>query len=99
MYRDVHVRRVVTNALRLRSIDVLTAQKNGTSELDDNKFLDKATELSRVLVSQDEDLLRERARRQIERISRALSMLTKCRTTIGPRVGKNRYPPIGWQFP
>jgi predicted nuclease of predicted toxin-antitoxin system len=55
---DVHVRRAVTAALRLRSIDVLTAQEDGAAELDDDRLLQRATELGRVLVSQDEDLLR-----------------------------------------
>jgi predicted nuclease of predicted toxin-antitoxin system len=59
---DVHVRRAITTALRLRSIDVLTAQEDGAAELDDDRLLQRATELGRVLVSQDEDLLREGAR-------------------------------------
>ena len=60
---DVHIRRAVTSALRLRSIDVLTAQEDGAAEWDDDRLLQRATELGRVLVSQDEDLLREGARR------------------------------------
>jgi len=59
---DVHVRRAVTTALRLRSIDVVTAQEDGATQWDDSRLLQRATELSRVLVSQDEDLLREAAR-------------------------------------
>lgn len=62
---DVHIRRAVTSALRLRSTDVLTAQEDGAAELDDDRLLQRATELGRVLVSQesqDEDLLREGAR-------------------------------------
>jgi hypothetical protein len=59
---DVHVRRAVTAALRLRSIDVLTAQEDGSAESADDVLLKRATELVRVLVSQDEDLLREGAR-------------------------------------
>src|SRR5580700_3753695 len=59
---DVHVRRAVTSALRLRSIDVLTAE-DGAAELDDDRLLERATELGRVLVSQDDDPLREGARR------------------------------------
>ncbi len=59
---DVHVRRAVTTALRLRSIDVLTAQEDGSAEWADDVLLERATELGRVLVSQDEDLLREGAR-------------------------------------
>jgi predicted nuclease of predicted toxin-antitoxin system len=64
---DVHVRRAVATALRLRSIDVLTAQEDGAAEFDDELLLDRAMELRRVLVSQDEDLLREGARRLSER--------------------------------
>lgn len=64
---DVHVRRAVTSALRLRSIDVLTAQEDGSAELADDALLRRATELRRVLVSQDEDLLREGARWSSER--------------------------------
>ena len=64
---DVHVRRAVTAALRLRSIDVLTAQEDGSAESADDVLLKRATELGRVLVSQDEDLLGEGARWLSER--------------------------------
>ncbi len=60
---DVHVPRAVTTALRLRSIDVLTAQEDGAAQVADDRLLERAMELGRVLVSQDEDLLREGARR------------------------------------
>jgi predicted nuclease of predicted toxin-antitoxin system len=63
---DVHVPRAVTTALRLRNIDVLSAQEDGMAELDDERLLPRATELGRILVSQDQDLLREGARRQRE---------------------------------
>ncbi len=56
---DVHVPRAVTTALRLRAIDVITAQEDGTAQLDDRQLLRRATELGRILVSQDSDLLRE----------------------------------------
>lgn len=61
-YMDVHVPRAVTAALRLRGVNVLTAQEDGTAELDDLSLLRRATELARVLVSQDDDLIREGAR-------------------------------------
>src|SRR5262245_58646745 len=61
---DVHVRRAVTEALRQRSVDVLTAQADGAAEFLDPDLLDRATELGRVLFSQDEDLLVEATRRQ-----------------------------------
>ena len=38
---DVHVPRAVTTALRLRSIDVLTAQEDGAAQLDDDRLLTK----------------------------------------------------------
>lgn len=60
---DVHVPRAVTTALRLRSIDVLTAQEDGAAMLEDDRFLQRATDLGRILFSQDEDLLREGVRR------------------------------------
>ena len=56
---DVHVPRAVTKALRLRGVDVVTAQEDGSQELDDDVLLNRATELGRILVSQDDDLLRE----------------------------------------
>jgi hypothetical protein len=62
---DVHVRRDVTNGLRLRGVDVLRAQDDGDSaRLQDADLLDRATSLGRVLFSQDDDLLIEAARRQ-----------------------------------
>ena len=64
LYMDVHVRRAVTDALRLRGVDVLTAQEDGARELDDSALLDRATTLGRVLFSQDDDLLREAVKRQ-----------------------------------
>ena len=64
LYMDVHVRRAVTDGLRLREVDVLTAQEDGTAELEDPALLDRATELGRVLFSQDDDLLREANKRQ-----------------------------------
>src|SRR5262249_62329422 len=64
LYMDVHVRRAVTDGLRLRGVDVLTAQEDGAGIFDDPKLLDRATELGRALFTQDDDLLREAKRRQ-----------------------------------
>ena len=64
LYMDVHVPRAVTEGLRLREVDVLTAQEDDTAEIPDPQLLDRATVLGRVLVSQDKDLLREAAFRQ-----------------------------------
>jgi hypothetical protein len=61
---DHHVRRAITDGLRLRGIDVLTAEADGANRFDDSELLDRATKLGRVLFSQDGDLLREATRRQ-----------------------------------
>jgi len=45
---DVHVPGAVTTALRLRSIDVLTAQEDGTARWDDDRLLQRATELGLI---------------------------------------------------
>jgi hypothetical protein len=52
------------NKLRLRNIDVLTAQEDGTDRLADAELLDRAFELGRALFSQDTDLLAEATARQ-----------------------------------
>jgi hypothetical protein len=67
-YMDHHVPRAITVGLRLRGVDVLTAYEDDRSELDDPQLLDRATELKRVLFTQDDDLLVEAARRQKEDI-------------------------------
>ncbi len=54
---DHHVNRAITDGLRRRNVDVLTAHEDGTAELDDDLLLDRATELDHVLFSQDRDLL------------------------------------------
>jgi predicted nuclease of predicted toxin-antitoxin system len=64
LYMDVHVRRAVTIGLRLRGVDVLTAQEDGSERFDDPPLLARATELDRVLFTQDDDLLKEAGRRQ-----------------------------------
>jgi hypothetical protein len=61
---DVHVPAAVTRGLLLRGVDVLTAQLDNTTQLKDPDLLDRATELGRVLFSQDDDLLAEAAMRQ-----------------------------------
>lgn len=62
-YMDHHVPKAITNGLRLRGIDVLTAHEDGTDEYEDSELLTRATELKRVLFSQDDDLLKEAAKR------------------------------------
>jgi hypothetical protein len=54
----------VTNGLRIRNVEVLTAFEDGASTLDDAALLDRASALGRVLFTQDDDLLAEAALRQ-----------------------------------
>jgi uncharacterized protein DUF5615 len=56
-YMDVHVPAAITQGLRRRGIDVLTSQDDGTRQASDEQLMTRATELGRVLISQDEDLL------------------------------------------
>ena len=87
MYLDVHVPRAVTVALRLRSIDVLTAQEDGAIEFDDDRLLERATELGRILVSQDADLLREASHRLRENAAfSGVIYAHQLRITIGQMV-------------
>ena len=61
---DHHVPRAITNGLRLRGVDVRTAQEDGSALLPDDQLLDRASELGRVLFSMDDDLLVIAAERQ-----------------------------------
>jgi len=61
---DVHIPFAITAGLRLRGVDVLTAQEDNTTTLSDPKLLDRATALGRSLFTEDSDLLVEANRRQ-----------------------------------
>lgn len=50
---DVHIPQSITNQLRRRDIDVLTAFDDETQELPDSQLLVRATQLNRVLFTQD----------------------------------------------
>jgi len=64
LYMDEHVPRAITVGLRLRGVNVLTAQEDNRRNTPDSILLDRATELGRAMFSQDEDLLAEAKRRQ-----------------------------------
>jgi predicted nuclease of predicted toxin-antitoxin system len=64
LYMDHHVKYVITEGLRHRNVDVLTAYEDNAHQLGDPALLDRAMQLHRVLFSQDDDLLREATRRQ-----------------------------------
>ena len=54
--------------LRLRQVDVLTAQEDSAEQLSDPQLLDRATVLGRVLFSFDRHFLIEAVRRQQEAV-------------------------------
>ena len=64
LYMDVHIHRAIVDGLRLRGIDVLTAQADGADEFKDSALLDRVTTLDRVIVTYDDDFVREARRRQ-----------------------------------
>lgn len=68
LYMDVHVRAAITEGLRRRGVSVLTSQEDGAREWQDEDLLSRATELDRLLFSQDDDLLAIAARWQREGI-------------------------------
>ena len=81
---DENVHRAITSGLRLRGIDVLTVQEDGRRRLRDPTVLDRATELGRILFSQDDDLLVEARRRQSKGISfSGLAYAHQLEATIG----------------
>ncbi|MGF1499548.1 MAG: DUF5615 family PIN-like protein [Elainellaceae cyanobacterium] len=53
LYMDVHVPQAIANQLRRRGVDVLTAFDDETQELSDEQLLVRATQLNRVLFTQD----------------------------------------------
>ncbi|MEM9538268.1 MAG: DUF5615 family PIN-like protein [Cyanobacteria bacterium P01_E01_bin.42] len=67
-YIDENVHRGITDGLRMREVDVLTVQEDGYAGYADPSILDRATELNRILFSQDDDFLMEAHRRQEEKI-------------------------------
>jgi len=55
-YMDHHVHSAITSGLERLGIDCLTAQEDGRAQTPDDVLLERATQLGRVLFSQDLDL-------------------------------------------
>lgn len=53
MYMDTHVHVAITEQLRRRGVDVLTAQDDGCGALDDEELLARSTSLGRVMFTFD----------------------------------------------
>ena len=56
-YMDVHIPAAITDGLRRRGIDVLTAQQDDKTTALDEYLLGRASELGRILFTQDDDFL------------------------------------------
>ena len=69
LYMDENVPIAITKGLRSRNVDVLTAQEDGLTSFPDNDIFDRATELGRLVFSQDRDFLVEAQHRQAEGIN------------------------------
>lgn len=55
LYMDEHVHGAITTGLRLRDVDVLTVQEDDRSGFPDPEILDRATQLCRIVFTQDRD--------------------------------------------
>ena len=64
LYIDHNVPSPIASGLRKRGVDVITCLDDGTTTLDDELLLDRATSLGRVLFTEDEDLLAIAQQRQ-----------------------------------
>ncbi|MGA1622792.1 MAG: DUF5615 family PIN-like protein [Synechocystis sp.] len=53
LYMDVHIPQAITEQLRRRGIDVMTAFEDNAQELPDDQLLLRVTQLNRVLFTQD----------------------------------------------
>ena len=53
LYMDVHVPQAITDQLRRRGVDVLTAYEDSSNELPDPELLERARVLGRLLFTQD----------------------------------------------
>ncbi len=69
LYTDENVLGGITDGLQSRSVDVLRVQDDGLMGASDPRVLQRATELDRVLFSQDDDLLREAVKRQRKNVA------------------------------
>ena len=93
LYMDEHIHQGITDGLRQRGVDVLTVQEDGRTGTPDPLVLDRATELQRIIFTQDQDFLAEANRRQVEGMSFAGVIYAHQRlVTIGekhPRLRNN----------
>ncbi len=64
LYLDENVEGQIVRGLRLRGLDLITAEEDGRGNTPDALVFDRANELGRVVFSRDQDFLREAKQRQ-----------------------------------
>ncbi|MBI2806581.1 MAG: DUF5615 family PIN-like protein [Planctomycetes bacterium] len=57
LYLDHHVKAAIATGLRTRGVDVITCAEDATNQADDDQILNRATQLGRVVFTQDDDFL------------------------------------------
>lgn len=55
LYMDQHIPKAITDGLRLRGVDCITALEDNAATMDDPDLLDRTTALGRALVTSDKD--------------------------------------------
>ena len=83
LYVDVHVHYAIVAGLQLRGVDVLTAQADGFRTANDPDLLDRATELQRVVFTNDRDFLVIARKRQAQNIAFGGVIFAAQTTSIG----------------
>ena len=79
---DVHAPLAITEVLRRRGVEVLTAQEDETDQLEDPPLLDRARELGRVLFTQDEDFLHEGVQQALDHPQATAAVLVEVHETV-----------------
>jgi hypothetical protein len=88
-YVDEHVEAAIVEGLRRRDVDVLTVQEDGRHGKPDDAVLDRATELARLLYTQDADFLTIAA--NLQRAGQSFAGVVFARAlklSIGERIGQ-----------
>jgi hypothetical protein len=57
LFLDHHVKSAITDGLRRRGVDVITCLEAGMDQSHDDLILERATQLGRVVFTQDDDFL------------------------------------------
>jgi hypothetical protein len=86
-YLDYHVPAAITNGLRQMQVNVLTVAEDGRADWDDDRLLERALELGRVVFTQDCDFLVLAARwQQARREFSGMVYGHQLRVTVGGAV-------------